>query len=155
MNIKKSLMGFLFLTGFSATFAFATGEICRNNIVYGNNGSSELVGRVLHVYQDMAEVRWLTRNGVEYVSTPRYWPVNQLSRQEPSLGSFTHGTPVYGTHSGKNLVGVVNRVFANGRAEVRWTIVDGRPITPELRYWNITDLRASTSPCATTGCTDQ
>ncbi|MEN9722598.1 MAG: hypothetical protein RJB38_584 [Pseudomonadota bacterium] len=142
MKIRKSF-GWSLLFILSSAVALAASGICTGQIVYGNNGS-DLVGQVTNVFGKKAEIRWQLLDGQPYSGNLSYWDTEDLSAQTRCFGSVCEGNTVYG-NNGSDLVGTANRVFENGKVEVKWALLDGQSDTGGFSYWNAASLSVQTS----------
>lgn len=120
-----------------ASPVFAASRLCEGQTVYGNNGA-DLVGSVVAIFGEKAQVRWALRNGSDY-SGDYYWDISLLSAQVPCAGEVCAHRNVY-ANNGHDLVGTVTRVFENGKAEVGWALLDGKDYNDRFFYWDASSL---------------
>ena len=152
MKIKKSVgWSLLFSVILSSAVAFAATKICPGQIVYGSNGN-HLVGQVTNVFGNKAEIRWQLIDGNAYNGDLSYWDAGDLSVQTRCFNQVCEGNTVYG-NNGNHLVGTANRVFENGKVEVKWALLNGQTYNGNVSYWDASDLsvqaRCSGNICAT------
>ena len=115
------------------------------DLVYAYNGN-HLVGHVVNIYGDKAEVRWERYNGADYTGARTYWALSRLSVESNCYGAVCLGGKVYVSHGGHKYVGTVQHVFENGRSEVLWELVDGVvSVFPAFGYWSADQLSYETS----------
>jgi hypothetical protein len=124
-------------------------QFCKNSVVYANN-DHDLVGTVQRVFDNgKVEINWSAQDGQPYSDRLDYWDVEALSLETRCSSGICEGDEVY-ENNGHDLVGKVQRVFSNDKAEVKWTEQDGAAYNNWPSYWDISSLTKETG-CSTGG----